>query len=174
MDNESTKLPEWFLKIDLQSIAGFDDKLQECEFFFDLLSKETDRHKFRWLISAFLNAAYSFFETTALTAHFRFTDENGDARKDIDAINTLEKHVKVTPGGKKPFVKTSAMTTATKKFYDLRNKTTHRHGLSIMITGPDLPMDFHFGSIKGETEPAMPLCQELISLVKSVYLEIHS
>lgn len=73
-------LSDWLSRWDMDAVPDIDDKVSECEFFFDSLSSETNRNRFRWLVSAFLNAAYSFFESTALTAYFRYTDpENGEA-----------------------------------------------------------------------------------------------
>lgn len=60
--------------LDLSAIADSGDKRRECEYFYSLAALETDRERFRWLISGFLNAAYSFFESSALSAFVRFTD----------------------------------------------------------------------------------------------------
>ena len=166
---------DWLSRWDMAAIPDIDDKLQECEFFFGLLVDETDRSRFRWLVSAFLNAAYSFFETSALTAYFRFTDpETGKPHEDSEALAVLRKHVTVFRKPDNPnFVKTGALTPLTKQVYEFRKKSTHHFALSVMATGPSLPDDFHFGSMRGDGTAVMPICRETIDLVRAVHMEIH-
>lgn len=159
---------------DMEATPDFDDKLRECEFFFELLSKETDRNKFRWLLSGFLNAAYSFFESSALTAHFRYTDADGEPYEDHEGLSILQRHVKVEQKKtNRNFVKTTAITPLTKQLYEIRKKCTHHFPLSIMITGTSLPEEFHLGSIKGKGIPAMPLCRNTLQLIQNIYTEIN-
>lgn len=105
---EEYYLNDWLSRCDIGAVPDLDDKVRECEFFFDALSAETNRNRFRWLVSAFLNAAYSFFESTALTAYFRFTDpESGEPYEDDEGLTVLRRHVKVFQNAKNPnFVKT--------------------------------------------------------------------
>lgn len=165
---------DWFSRLDLDSVPDLDDKVRECEFFFALLSVQTERNQFRWLLSAFLNAAYSFFESTALTAHFRFSDPDGNSIPDHDGLSILRRNVRVVQNSKRPeFVKTAGLTPITKQLYEFRKKNTHYFPLSIMATGPSLPEDFHFGILRGEGAPVLPLCHEAMKLVRSVYAEIN-
>lgn len=168
-------LEDWLNRWDMESVPDFDDKLRECEFFFGLLETESDRNRFRWLVSAFLNAAYSFFESSALTAYFRFTDsETGDSFPDHEGLEVLCRHVRVCRNEKKPnFVKTAGLTPLTSELYEIRKKSTHHHSLSIMATGSSLPEDFHFGSMRGAGTPVMPLCREAIELIRQIYAEIN-
>lgn len=165
---------DWLDRWDIQAVPDFDDKLRECEFFFELLSKETDRNKFRWLLSGFLNAAYSFFESSALTAHFRYTDSDGEPYEDGEGISILRRHVKVEQNKKnRNFVKTAGLTPLTRQLYEVRKKCTHHFPLSIMVTGSSLPENFHLGSMKGEGVPAMPFCRDVLQLIQSVFAEIN-
>lgn len=166
---------DWLNRWDMAAVPDLDDKLRECEFFFGLLVNETDRNKFRWLVSGFLNAAYSFFETSALTAFFRFTDpDSGEPREDSEALEVLRKHVRVFRKPDNPnFVKTSALTPLTKQVYEFRKKSTHHFALTVMATGPTLPDDFHFGSMRGEGTPVLPICRETMGLIRTVHEEIH-
>lgn len=110
----------------MQAVPDFDDKLLECEFFFELLSKETDRSKFRWLLSGFFNATYSFFESSALTAHFRYTDSDGEQYEDEEGLSILQRHIKADQSKKNPtFVKTAGLTPLTTQLYEIRKKSTH-------------------------------------------------
>ncbi len=173
--SEEIDLSDWFNRWDIEAVPDLDDKVKECEFFFDALSKETNRNKFRWLVSAFMNASYSFFESTALTAYFRFTDpENGESYEDDEGLAILGRHVKVSQNpNNRNFVKTEGTTPLTKQLYEFRKKSTHHFSLSIMVTGTVLPEDFHFGSMRGEGVPIMPLCSEVLTLIRSVYAEIN-
>lgn len=166
-------LDDWLKCFDMQSLPDFDDKVQECEFFFRLLATEKDRNKFRWLFSAFLNAAYSFFESTALTAYFKYTDPDGTPCKDSEGLAFLQKHVKVEQNKKNPsYVKTSGLSPLTKQLYEVRKQCTHHFPLSIMITGPSLPDDFHIGNMRGNGIPAISLCHDTLQLIQSLYKDI--
>lgn len=168
-------LNDWLSRWDWQSVPDLDDKVRECEFFFESLSVETDRNRFRWLVSAFLNAAYSFFESSALTAYFRYTDPNsGDPREDHEGLEVLQKHVEVSQNKNKPnFVKTAGRTPITTKLYEFRKQNTHYFSLSVMDVGSKLPDDFHFGNMRGEGTPVMPFCREVLALIQEVYAEIN-
>lgn len=165
---------DWLTRWDIDAVPDFNDKVKECEFFFESLRTETDRNRFRWLVSAFLNAAYSFFESSALTAYFRFTDPNGNSHADHESLSVLRRHVRVEQNQNKPnFVKTAGLTPITTQLYDFRKKNTHHYALSIMAVGPSLPEDFHFGSMRGEGTPVLPLCRNALMLIQSIHSETN-
>jgi len=167
------QLPEWFSRLDFSAMEDAPNKLAECEFFFSLASQETDRAKFRWLVSAFFNAAYSYFEMSALRAHFAFTTETGDPLEDRVALNVLKEYVGVERSSKKSgYVKTLGRHPITKKLYDLRRRNTHHFPLSIMVTGTDLPEDFHFGHMQGEGASGLSFCRDVLSLIHQVQSKI--
>jgi len=173
--SKAVDLNDWLNKWDMDSVPDFDDKVRECEFFFGLLSSESNRDKFRWLVSAFLNSAYSFFESTALTAYFRFTNpDTGEPFEDHEGLAILRKHVKVFQNAKNSdFVKTAGLTPTTVQLYEFRKKGTHHFPLSIMETGSVLPEDFHFGCMRDEGVPVMPLCREVLAQIRAIYAEIN-
>ena len=83
--------------------------------------------------------------------------------------------MKVTQNPNKPkFVNTEGLTLITKQLYEFRKKSTHHFPLSIMATGSALPEDFHFGSMRGEGVPVMPLCSEALAVIRTVYAEINN
>jgi hypothetical protein len=171
---EDFDVSDWLSRLDISSIPDFNDKVQECEFFFNLLSVETDRSKFRWLLSGFLNAAYSFFESSALTAHFRYTDLDGESYKDHLGLEILRRHVMVEQRKNNPnFVKTAGRTPITKKLYEIRKRSTHHFPLCIMTVGDSIPEDFQVGDMRGEGIPIMPLCREIARLIQGIYAEIN-
>ena len=164
---------DWLAQLDFEAVADPDDKLSECEFFFGLMSAEVDRERFRWLASAFLNAAYSFFESSALMAFLRFTDKEGEPIADHHALDVLGRYVNVERRGRRrDFVKTTPLHPLTEQLYQFRRKTTHHYSLSVMIAGPSLPADFHFGSTRRQGVPVIKLCGDVIELVRRVQQEI--
>ncbi len=166
---------DWLSRWDLEAVADLDDKVKECTFFFEALQLETDRSRFRWLASAFLNAAYSFFESSALTAYFRFMDADGNVYEDREGLTVLRRHVRVVRNERNPnFVKTAGLTPLTERLYELRKKNTHHYPLVIMAAGLSLPDDFQFGTMRGEGTPVLSLYREALDVIRSVYREINS
>lgn len=171
----SADTEDWLNLLDLDAIADPADKLPECEYFLALASDETDKDKFRWLISAFFGAAYSFFEINALRGYQSFHNPNtGDPIENEEALETLRRYVKVVQDVKRPtYVKTSGHHKITKELYNLRKGNTHHYPLSIMTCGTRLPDDFHFGSLSGKGIPALAFCREVMSLIREVENELQ-
>lgn len=171
-----SKFDEWFDLLDLSAVADPDDKIAECEYFLALASAEQNVLRFRWLISAFFNAAYSFFEIRALAAFHAFWDDrNEESNKDSEAVDTLRRYVKIVQNAKNPsFVKTAGLCEATEQLYELRTENTHHHPLSIMVTGPFLPEDFHFGDMTGRGTPALAFCRKTMALIRQVQQELQA
>lgn len=163
-------------RLDLDAIADPCDKIRECEFFLGLASIETDRTRFRWLVSAYLNAVYSYFETTALYASVAFTDpQTGEPIEDGDAVDKLRAYVRLFQNQKKPYyVKTGGLHPVIARLYEVRKAATHHFPLSIMAAGPNLPEDFHLGSMRGDGEPLLALCRQALAVIKQVQTEIDS
>ncbi len=171
-----SEFDEWFDLFDLSAIADPDDKLAECEYFLALASTEQNVFRFRWLISAFLNAAYSFFEIRALAAFHAFWDDRSeDSYEDPEAVDTLSRYVKIHRNPNNPsFVKTSGLCEMTEQLYKLRKENTHHNPLSIMVTGPSLPENFHFGDMTGKGRPALAFCHEAMTLIRRVQQELKA
>ena len=163
-------------RLDLSAIADPGDKVRECEFFLGLAESEADRTRFRWLISAYLNAVYSYFETSALYAAAAFIDpETGEPVEDSEAVEVLRKYVRVSQNEKRPYyVKTSGLHPAVARLYEVRKAATHHFPLSIMATGHNLPEDFHLGSMSGEGEPLLALCRDALAVIRQVQAELET
>lgn len=168
------EIDDWENLLDMDAIAAPDEKLSECEYFIALASTETNVQKFRWLISAFLGAAYSFFEIFALGAHQRFMDPfSGASVEDAQALDLLRRYVTVTLKSKRTlFVKTGGSHPVTEQLYAIRRSNTHHVPLSIMTAGPLLPEDFHFGHITGKGTPVLAFCREVMSLMYEAQQEV--
>lgn len=171
-----SEFDEWFDLLDLSAVADPDDKIAECEYFLALASIEQDVLRFRWLISAFFNAAYSFFEIRALAAFHAFWDSHTEEPvEDSEVLDTLRRHIKIFRNAKKPwFVKTGGLGEVTEQLYELRKENTHHHPLSIMVTGPSLPEDFHFGEMTGKGTPALAFCRKTMALIRQVQQELQA
>jgi hypothetical protein len=167
---------DYLSRLDISAIESPKNKIAECEYFLALACAEADRDRFRWLISAFFGAAYSYFEMSALSAYFAFTaPDTGDPIEDEEALKVLRSYVVVLQDKKRPdYVKTAGNHPVTKRLYELRRHNTHHVPLSIMAAGPSLPQDFHFGYMKGEGVPALRVCREALSLIKRVQGELDA
>lgn len=178
------------LDLDMGAIANPQDKIDECQYFLDLATKEIDVQHFRWQISAFLGAAYSFFEISALSAYNAFTDSKTEKPvKNIEAIQVLEHYVTTSPNGKKPNrIDTgtihketkAAVHEVTKHLYELRTGNTHHSPLLIMVIGTELPEAFHFckivnnGTLKPVLcQPALVFCRDAMLLIRQVQKELQ-
>lgn len=175
--SNSNTADEWInlSEVDLSAIADTDDKMAECEYFLSLASVEQDLQRFRWLISAFLGAAYSFFEISALSAYYRFSDhETGEPIEDAQALDILRRYVKVLRDTKRPrYVKTAGHHPITKHLYEIRRSNTHHISMSIMSTGQLLPEDFHFGHLMEKGTPALAFCRQAMELILQVHEELQ-
>jgi len=167
---------DWLSRFDLSAIADPGDKVSECEYFLDIASSETDRDRFRWQISAFFNAAYSYFETTALSAYFSISDpQTGESVEDSEALAVLRKYVRVVQNAKNPnYVKTAGFHPIAVRLYAFRKANTHHFPMSIMIAGRSLPEDFHFGTMTGKGTPALEFCRNTIALIRTVQAELDA
>lgn len=172
----SEEFRRWASLVDLSAIANPHDKVAECEYFLELASHESNVSQFRWLISAFLNSAYSFFEISALAAFLALTDpQTGETVEDSAALDTLARYVAISRNRKKPmYVKTSGTHTVTKQLYEFRRRNTHYFPMSIMAAGASLPEDFHFGHITGTGEPALAFCRTAMALISQVQHELKA
>lgn len=175
-DDGSYDFEQLLRDLDLGALEAARNKVDECAYFLGLASKETERAAFRWLVSAFLSAAYSYFEMTALEALFKNVDDNGDTYADRATLVALEQHVEVQKSGPpgRERVKTIAKSAFAKRLYEFRRRNTHHFPLSIMEAGPSLPQDFYFGQIRGTGEPVLAFCTDVMDLVRRVQREMES
>ena len=166
---------EWGIHlIDFSSMAPRSDKMAESDYFLSLLRAETARDRFRWLLAAFLNAAYSYFETAALRAYAATTDEDGSPVADDDALSIIGQYVRVQPGSSKNpyFLKTSGLHPLVCDLYEIRKKCVHYFPIDVMIVGERLPEGFHIGNKRGSGRPAIVFCSEVMALIQGLEQEL--
>lgn len=162
--------------LDLSAVVTPDDKLKECDYFYSLMSLETDRDKFRWLLGAFLNSCYGYLEYKAAYLHFAFSDhETGEPVEDWESLETLRKYVCVFQlKNKSGFIKTSGLSELMEKLYKYRATSTHDGGLAIMKVGDNLPKDFHIGMYRGEGIPAIEFCIDVLEFFSELESELDA
>lgn len=162
--------------LDFDAIADPLDKIAECKYFLDLASNEPDLMRFRWQVSAFLGAAYSFFEICVLNAFHAFTDpQTGKPVENDEAIKTLRSYVTITRNKKNPSrIDTGGKQEITMQLYELRRGNTHHFPLSIMVAGTELPEAFHFGYVVKGGTPALAFCRSVMSLIQQVQEELET
>lgn len=168
-------LSKYLDNLDLDAITFPEDKLEECIYFYTLLKSESDRDKFRWLLSAFLGACYSFLEIKAKSLYHAFTNpETGDTYEDENSLDILRQYVKAFQDKNNPsFVKTSGLNALTKTLYKIRNDNTHHYALSIMRQDGNDPEKYLIGHTHGEGIPALSFCREILALFKQINNEIE-
>lgn len=162
-------------KIDLAAIPLPDDKIRECKFFLSLAREEFDRDRFRWFISAFLNAAYSALEIKAKSLFFAYFDSDADEfHSDDEALAVLRQYVRAFQDRKRPsFVKTAAINEVLRKLYSHRNANSHDYALSITKRGENLPSDYCIGHIPGEGPPAIEFCEQVLEVFRTIEQEFE-
>ncbi|PKD41057.1 hypothetical protein CWO84_07325 [Methylomonas sp. Kb3] len=159
----------------LEALADQNDKVAECKYFLDLATQEKDKDKFRWLISAFFGAAYSYFEISALRAYYGFCDpKTGTPIKNNEVLATLNRYVGVFLKQNKPdYVSTFGRHIIIKQLYELRRGNTHHYPLSIMSSSQELPEGFQFVIQSNNVVPALTFCRETMMLIQEVDRELQ-
>lgn len=161
--------------LDLLAVVLPDDKLKECDYFYDLLLQQTDRDKFRWIFGAFLNACYGYLEYKAAYLHYAFYNpETGEPVEDREGLEVLRKYVRVFQNKNKlGFIKTAGFSELMSKLYKFRATSTHDGGIEIMTVGDNLPYDFHIGKNMGDGVPAIVFCSEIKAFFVTLELELN-
>lgn len=160
--------------LDISAVVDLNDKINECNYFYNVLSNECNRDKFRWLLGAFLNSCYGYLEDKAAYFHYANCDpDSGEPIEDWQSLETLQKYVKVfKTRGKSGFVKTSGLSELTKMLYQFRNSSTHDGGVGIMETGANLPHDFQIGVNKSKGVPALNFCKDILLFFTALEKEL--
>ena len=163
------------MSADMSALASPRDKIEECAFFLELASRESNRSRFRWLMSAYLDAVYSYFEIKALAAHTAYPDpEIGEYIEGQDMLSILRQYVRIDQNRKNPsFVKTSALDGCLETLYELRKKNTHHYPLAITKSSPVLPEGYHFGYLKSKSIPALEFCRSVMSLIEHIEKKLN-
>jgi len=168
-------IKEHLENLDLDAIAYPEDKFCECQYFYSLLQSESDRDKFRWLLSAFLGACYSFLEIKAKSLYFAFSDpETGEYHEDQNSLDILKKYIKSKKHKNNPSrVSTYASHELIKTLYDIRHDNTHNYAISIMRQSGEDPEKYLIGHTHGDGVLALTFCREILFMFKEINQELH-
>ena len=134
-------------ELDIVGIPDTWDTLEKCEYFLKLASREVKTPQFSWLISAFLEAAYSFFNVFAIRAMHWLVDCDGQTWQDDEAFEELSCIVRIDSKG--PFGVTTSLAPYSplivRHLYKFHERYTQHFPLAILTGGPKMPEDFRFG-----------------------------
>jgi hypothetical protein len=163
-------LTEVLGSIDMAAIPLPNDKFKECEYFLGLAERTEDRDEFRWLLSAFLGAAYSYLETKAQSLCNRYYDEQSDAMiPDEEGLEVLRNHVRIFQDKKKPnYVKTSGKGLLLKQLYEHRKENIHNYSLPITTISTSVPEGYGIGAHPEKAIPALKLCRDALDLFREL------
>lgn len=167
-------LKEVLGSIDMAAVPLPDDKRNECKYFLSLAERVKDRDEFRWLLSAFLGAAYSYIEIKAQSLCNRYYDEHTDAMyPDENGLEVLRRHVRVFQNKKNPnYVKTSGKSQLLKQLYEHRKENTHNYSLPITKMNSSVPESFGIGLHPDKAVPALQLCRDVLELFHDLEDEV--
>lgn len=161
------------LSSDLDAIPDFDDKFEECKYFYSLAKDECDIKKFRWLVSACLNSANSFFDIKAGQLYHAFEDaETGEAIKDEEKLELFKAHMKTKQSPKNPSrIKAFPIGQLLERMREIRNANAHEHALFFTTreSGNQSAYEITMGQY---SVSALQFCEHLIQRMEEVIREL--
>ncbi len=147
------------------------DKLKEGRFFLDLMERTTEWNHFRWLTSAFLNAARAAMDWLALSAHYAIPgDEQWAMEPDDQAITTLSEYLVMKQEKKTGKVYASPRHPLLKELCQHRTVTAHEGPLWIGPEQVTEPHEFRFRS--GDT-PVLQFATDVHALLVKIQRELR-
>ena len=147
------------------------DKIEECRYFLDLMTRTTDWNQFRWLTSAFLNAARATLDCFAMSAHYAIQGDGPfEMESDDDAIATLRKYLAIKQEKKTGKVYVSPLDPLLKDLCDHRRVTAHEGSLWIKPESVTNVQQFEFAL--GDT-PVVPFAKDVLGLLTSIQRELR-
>lgn len=145
------------------------DKIEECGFFLELMRKTTDWKQFRWLTSAFLEAARAAMDWMAYAAHhYWHHDVDGNEIQDDRYIGPLKRYMTTHPSNGRVFVQPEDPLLKALCVY--RKQTAHYGPLWIKPKQVSSASDFLF--VEGE-QRVLLFCEEVLELLARIPMELH-
>lgn len=159
------------------------DKIAECEFFLDLMSKTTDWNHFRWLTSALLEAARASVDWIAHRAyHVDQWDEYQSTAPDPFYVKALSKFVKPRLNEKGKLIGLEPKGRLFKELWKHRKQTAHLGSLWIKPEKVTSPSEFMFGEVavhkgrllqKKDGKSVLQFAREVLDHIESISREVH-
>ena len=140
-----------------------DDKLDECQFFMSQMESTTEASKMRWLLSAYLNACYSFFEIKVNYSYF-----NPNFPKDEFSLAELSNFIdhKANPTKNIPKkTQTFGKDERVKLLYELRHENTHNSPMLVLTKNNE---DFYI-KYNDENIYVLEFCNEIHLIMEKIY-----
>jgi len=173
---------EWLWDWDLEGLVESDwpplaasDKIEECRFFLGLMKTTTDWKQFRWLTSAFLEAARAAMDWMAYAAHHYspYQDDEGVRVMDDCYVVPLSKYMITHRSGSKVFVQ--PVHPLLKVLCKRRTQTAHYGSLWIAPEKASSPSDFIFkeGGKKEGDQNVLQFCEEVLDLLAAIPHDLH-
>jgi hypothetical protein len=145
------------------------DKIEECGYFLELMRGTTDWKQFRWLTSAFLEAARAAMDWMAYAAnHYWEHDVDGEEVHDDCYVGPLKRYMTTSPNGRKILVQ--AVHVLLKQLCEYRKQTAHYGPLWIKPKQVSTASDFVF--VEGE-QHVLPFCEQALELLARIPHELH-
>ena len=146
------------------------DKIRECGFFLGLMRQNTDWDQFRWLTSAFLEAARAAMDWMAYAAHHYYEDDSeGNSVRDDCYVKPLAKFMIIDPK-KDGRVFVCPSHPLLKELCKRRKETAHRGPLWIKPKRVKAPTEFIF---KEGERLILQFCNEVYDILVTIPEKVH-
>ena len=166
-----TQLPSEFDGLVDNGYLEVTDKLRECAYFHDLMTRTTDWNQFRWLTSAFLNAARATIDWLALSAYYAIPgDAQYEMGPDEGAIATLSGYLVMKQEKKTGKVYASPLDPLLKELCDHRTVTAHEGPLWIT---PERVVDAQEFRFALGDKPVLPFARDVLGLLARIQHELR-
>ena len=160
---------ELLYSLNIDEIPDLNDKISECEYFLTLALASRNVNQFRWLSSAFLSAARSFLEIHVQCALSAFGDEKGNRFPDQEALQRLEKYIRIKRDSGLNFrIRLKPVHPLLKQLFTMRNKNTHVAPLFINVAECGAESQFLFGFPGVDAVIAFDFLQEVMQVLRKV------
>ncbi len=147
------------------------DKLKECHYFLNLMQRTTDWDHFRWLTSAFLNAARATLDWFAMSAFYAVPgDRPTEMEPDERAIAILSKYLILNQEKRSGKVYASPRDPLLKELCDHRTVTAHEGPLWIKPEQATEARQFRF--LLGDT-PVLQFVGDVLALLVRIQRELR-
>jgi len=170
--NDWGESEEWWYFSDSDLLSP-EDKICEARFFLSQMQSEEDWDRFRWLTTAFVNAAYAFFEQVAMLAYYRSTHpDTGEPLPDREVLQRLDEYVVVFFENKRGRVKTGGKHPELSKLYELRRGAIHHFPMAIRSKSTRRPDEFRLEDPNTrEGTPVLAFCRTVVGLMEKAWDE---
>ncbi len=162
------------IRVDLEGIVPhgsleITDKLDECRFFLRMMNRTKDWARFRWLTSAYLNAARAALDWLAYSVHYAWFDDDGEQRPDRKAMDALMKHLDLKREVKTGKVYASPKIPLLRELCRHRSVTAHEGPLTIKPEKVSSPRQFVF---RDGGQPVISFAEDVLDLLVKIQREL--